>query len=139
MYRIMKSQNLEEFKAVLADLLMPRWNLLYTDPDNLFWIHNGVVPVRPEGYDWRKPVPGWTKNTEWDSYLPMKLHPQLINPPAGFLQNCNTAPWVTTKIPVIPCTSTYYLRSKPSSAGKTPSTAMNSSKVMEANKLSSIR
>lgn len=116
LYRIMKAQNLEEFKAVLADLLMPRWNLLYTDSDNLFWIHNGVVPVRPEGYDWRKPVPGWTKNTEWDSYVPMREHPQLLNPPAGFLQNCNTPPWVTTRHsgldPLAP--APYYLRSKPS-------------------------
>src|SRR5262249_10441444 len=31
LYRIMKSQNLTEFKAAVARQLMPRWNLLYTD------------------------------------------------------------------------------------------------------------
>lgn len=115
LYQIMKAQNLDEFQAVLGELLMPRWNMLYSDKDNIFWIHNGVVPERKEGYDWRKPVPGWTKETEWDSYIPMELHPQLLNPPAGFLQNCNTVPWVSTKNsglnPQDPVS--YYLRSKP--------------------------
>ena len=31
LYRIMKSQNLTEFKAAVARQLMPRWNLLYSD------------------------------------------------------------------------------------------------------------
>jgi penicillin amidase len=114
-YRMMKAQNLEEFQAVLKDLLMPRWNMLFSDAENIYYIHNGVVPKRPEGFDWRKPVPGWTKETEWDSYLPMESHPQVLNPPAGFLQNCNSAPWVSTKDsglnPHDP--TSYYLRSKP--------------------------
>ena len=96
LYRIMKARNLEEFKAVLALQLMPRWNLLYTDQQNIFWVHNATVAQRPEGYDWRKPVPGWTKATEWGPYFPLEKNPQLLNPPSGFIQNCNNPPWVST-------------------------------------------
>jgi len=97
MYGLMKSQNLAEFKATLARQLMPRWNLLYTDSQNIYWVHNGNVARRPEGYDWSKPVPGWKTDTEWGPYLPFELYPQLLNPPSGFLQNCNNPPWVSTK------------------------------------------
>jgi len=96
LYRIMKARNLEEFKAVVALHLMPRWNLLYTDQKNIFWVHNATVAQRAEGYDWRKPVPGWIKATEWGPYFPLEKYPQLLNPPSGFIQNCNNPPWLST-------------------------------------------
>jgi len=115
MYGLMKSRNLGEFKAALARQLMPRWNLLYSDAENIFWVHNGNVARRAEGYDWSKPVPGWTKDTEWGPYFPSELYPQLLNPPSGFLQNCNNPPWVATKNsglnPLAP--APYYLRTTP--------------------------
>ncbi len=115
MYGLMKSQNLTEFKATLARQLMPRWNLLYSDSRNIYWVHNGNVARRAEGYDWSKPVPGWTKDTEWGPYLPLDVYPQLLNPPSGFLQNCNNPPWVATKNsglnPLAP--TPYYLRATP--------------------------
>jgi acyl-homoserine lactone acylase PvdQ len=96
MYGLMKSQNLEEFKAVLASHLFPRWNFLYTDKTNLYWVCNGLVAQRAPGYDWRKPVPGWTKETEWGPFFPLEEMPQLLNPPSGFIQNCNNPPWFST-------------------------------------------
>jgi acyl-homoserine-lactone acylase len=115
MYGLMKSQNLTEFKATLARQLMPRWNLLYTDSQNIYWVHNGNVARRAEGYDWSKPVPGWKTETEWGPYLPFELYPQLLNPPSGFLQNCNNPPWVATKNsglnPLAP--TPYYLAATP--------------------------
>jgi len=115
MYGLMKSRNLTEFKAALARQLMPRWNLLYSDSQNIYWVHNGNVARRADGYDWSKPVPGWTKETEWGPYLPFEVYPQLLNPPSGFLQNCNNPPWVATKNsglnPLAPVP--YYLRVTP--------------------------
>ena len=96
LYRIMKARNLGEFKAVLALHLMPRWNLLYTDRNNLYWVHNATVAQRADGYDWREPVPGWTKATEWGPYFPLEKYPQLLNPHSGFIQNCNNPPWLST-------------------------------------------
>ena len=96
LYRFMKARNLADFKAVVALHLMPRWNLLYTDRENIYWVHNANVAQRADGYDWRKPVPGWVKATEWGPYFPLEKYPQLLNPPSGFIQNCNNPPWLST-------------------------------------------
>jgi acyl-homoserine-lactone acylase len=115
LYALMKAQNLGQFQAALRRYGLPRWNLLYTDAENLYWIHNALVARREEGFDWRRPVPGWTRRTEWGPYLPLEVHPQLLNPPSGFLQNCNNPPWLATKNsgldPLAP--APYYLASPP--------------------------
>jgi len=115
LYLLMKARNLEEFKSAVARRLMPRWNLLYSDAQNIFWVHNGNVAHRAAGYDWSKPVPGWTKETEWGPFIPFELYPQVSNPPAGFLQNCNNPPWVATRNsglkPLEP--APYYLQATP--------------------------
>jgi len=115
MYALMRAENLEQFQAALRRHGPPRWNFLYSDAGNIYWIHNALVARRAEGYDWRKPVPGWTKETEWGPYLPLETHPQLLNPPSGFLQNCNNPPWLATRNsglkPLEP--APYYLASQP--------------------------
>jgi acyl-homoserine lactone acylase PvdQ len=96
MYRVMKSQNLQDFQSVFAEHLYPRWNYLYSDKTTIYWVDNAAVAQRAAGYDWRKPVPGWTKETEWGPYFPLEKMPQLLNPPTGFIQNCNNPPWLST-------------------------------------------
>jgi acyl-homoserine lactone acylase PvdQ len=115
LYHLMKARNLQEFEAVVALQLMPRWNLLYTDPENIYWVHNATVAQRGEGYDWRKPVPGWIKATEWGPYFPFEKYPQLLNPRSGFLQNCNNPPWLSTVNSGLPPLepAPYYLLSVP--------------------------
>ena len=97
MYLLMKARSLSEFQAALSRQLILRWNFLASDENNIFWVHNAVVARRPEGYDWTKPVPGWTSATDWGPYLPFSDNPQLLNPPTGFLQNCNNPPWLATR------------------------------------------
>ncbi|HET8550652.1 MAG TPA: penicillin acylase family protein, partial [Bryobacteraceae bacterium] len=97
MYELMRAGNLAEFKSALARQLIPRWNFLYTDAHNIYWVHNGNVAERAPGVNWSKPVPGWTKATEWGPYIGFQRYPQILNPPAGFLQNCNNPPWVATR------------------------------------------
>jgi acyl-homoserine-lactone acylase len=115
MYLLMKARSLAEFRAALSRQLILRWNFLISDENNIFWVHNSVIASRPNGYDWTKPVPGWTKATDWGPYLPFSDNPQVMNPPAGFLQNCNNPPWLATKNsglkPLDPVS--YYLQSAP--------------------------
>jgi acyl-homoserine-lactone acylase len=115
LYGILKAGDLEEFKAALARQLIPRWNFLYTDRGNIYWVHNGNVARRNPDFDWSKPVPGWKKETEWNGNLPFEVYPQVLNPPSGFLQNCNNPPWVCTRNsglkPLQP--EPYYLHAKP--------------------------
>jgi penicillin amidase len=96
LYGLMKAQNLDEFKAAIGRQLIPRWNFLFSDPENIYWVHNGDVAERNPKFDWFKPVPGWTKETEWGPFIPFERYPQLTNPTSGFLQNCNNAFWVST-------------------------------------------
>jgi penicillin amidase len=97
LYGLMKARNLEEFKAAVARQLIPRWNLLFTDAKNIFSVYNGTVAQRNRDYNWSKPVPGWTIETEWRPYLPFERCPQILNPKSGFLQDCNNPPWVGTR------------------------------------------
>jgi len=111
LYGLMKAANLSEFKTAVARQLMPRWNLLFSDSKDIFWVHNGNVARRNEKYDWFKPVPGWTRDTEWGPFFSFEEYPQLTNPASGFLQNCNNPYWVTTRNsglkPLVP--APYYL------------------------------
>jgi penicillin amidase len=113
LYGLMKAGNLDEFKVAVARQLMPRWNLLYSDPRNIYWVHNGNVARRDEKFDWFKPVPGWTHETEWGPYFSFADYPQITNPGARFLQNCNNPYWVATRNsglkPLVP--APYYLSS----------------------------
>lgn len=96
LYGLMKARNLDEFKAAIGRQLIPRWNFLMSDPENIYWVHNGNVPERNDKFNWFKPVPGWTSETEWGPYIPFSKYPQITNPAPGFLQNCNNAFWVST-------------------------------------------
>ncbi len=96
LYLLMKAQNVSEFQVALSRQLIPLWNFLVSDEKNIFWVHNAVIARRADGYDWTRPVPGWTKSTDWGPFLPFSENPQLLNPPTGFLQNCNNPPWLAT-------------------------------------------
>jgi len=92
-YRINKSTNLDEFKQALSMLEIPTFNFIYGDIyGNIYYVCNCRCPIRSEKYDWKKPVPGWTAETEWQGFLPFDQLPQIENPPSGFLQNCNNDP-----------------------------------------------
>lgn len=96
-YLLMKANGIPEFREALSRQLILRWNLMCTDARHIYWVHNGVVPRRDPDFNWLSPVPGWTNRTEWQGYLPFSANPQLLDPAAGFLQNANNPPWVTTR------------------------------------------
>jgi acyl-homoserine-lactone acylase len=91
-----KAQSLDEFRRVLDMQALPMFNICYADrPGNVFYLFNGRFPDRPAGYHWEGVVPGNTSATEWNHLLPQARLPQLLNPPSGYVQNCNSAPWYT--------------------------------------------
>ena len=111
----MKAQDLKEFKSAVARQLMPRWNLLFSDRKNIFWVHNGNVA--PAGLRLRLVKAGSRMDSRHRvgavSFL-SKVSATL-NPPSGFLQNCNNPPWVVTRNsgikPLEP--APYYLQATP--------------------------
>jgi acyl-homoserine-lactone acylase len=59
---------------------------------NIYYQRTGRVPERPDGFDWSVPVDGTTSASEWDGVHPASDHLQVLNPPQGYMQNCNIPP-----------------------------------------------
>jgi acyl-homoserine-lactone acylase len=112
-WEMARATNLTEFEAGLRRLQIPMFTILYADRDgHIMHLFNGQVPVRssktgPEGplqgnfEDWLMPIPGDTSTTLWTETHPYSDLPRVLDPPSGWLQNANEAPWTTTFPPVL--------------------------------------
>jgi penicillin amidase/acyl-homoserine-lactone acylase len=97
LYRMNKATNFEEWQAAMRLGQIPVFNAGYGDAEgNIYYLYNGLIPQRAEGYDWEQYLPGDTSETLWTEYLPFEQLPQVLNPPAGFVQNANSTPFQTT-------------------------------------------
>jgi acyl-homoserine-lactone acylase len=72
--------------------LFPQNVMVADTSGNIYYQRTGRVPRRPAGYDWSRPVDGSTSATEWQGLHPASDHVQVLNPPQGYMQNCNIAP-----------------------------------------------
>lgn len=96
-YAMGKARSLSEFKAAMSRLAIPMFNTIYADREgNIFYVYNAAVPRRPVKLDFTKPLDGSSPESEWQGYHRFEELPQLANPPTGFLQNCNSTPFLTT-------------------------------------------
>lgn len=92
-YAMCKATNADElYEALRYDGLIPQ-NMMYADTNGTIgYLRNGRTPIRPEGYDWNKPVPGWTSDTAWQGLHPLEDFVQIVNPEQGYMQNVNISP-----------------------------------------------
>ncbi|MGE0128859.1 MAG: penicillin acylase family protein [Blastocatellales bacterium] len=97
-----RARNLADFKAALSRRALTGSNTLYADrAGNIFYVHGNAIPKRSTKFDWTKPVDGADVETEWPEDASKRYHaldelPHLLNPKSGFLQNCNSTPFLTT-------------------------------------------
>ena len=92
-FEMMTSRNLSEMKKALGMLQLMEQNVMVGTVDgDIYYLRNGRVPRRPRGFDWRRPVPGHTSRTEWQGIHPLEDLVQIVNPPQGYMQNCNISP-----------------------------------------------
>ncbi|MFN8595183.1 MAG: penicillin acylase family protein [Anaerolineae bacterium] len=89
--QIDKAQNWDDFRAALSVFGSPSQNFVYADVDgNIGYQTPGRIPIRAKG-DGQLPVPGWTGEYDWKSYIPFDELPRSYNPPQGYIVTANNA------------------------------------------------
>ena len=98
------ARNLPEMKKALGMLQLMAQNIMAGTVDgDIYYVRNGRVPVRPEGCDVTKPLPGASGTCEWQGIHKFEDLPQIANPPQGYMQNCNASPFVLMReSPLVP-------------------------------------
>ncbi len=95
--RMNKAQNFDEWISAVRNRWIPSLNTCYADKDgNIYYLYNGLIPRRAEGFDWEGILPGDRSEVIWTDYVPFEALPQVRNPAAGFLQNANSTPYAAT-------------------------------------------
>lgn len=98
-WKMGKAKNFTEFYSTLKMKAVPGYNIGYADKnDTIFYISNGLIPKRAEGYDWKNVVPGNTKKTLWTTTYDIDELPQVLQPKSGYIYNTNHSPFISTSI-----------------------------------------
>ena len=89
-YRMDKARSLAEWKAAMELQAIPMFNAVYADgQSNILYLYNALLPVRSG-------TRGDSSADIWTRYQPLSALPQVLNPPSGFVFNCNTTPFAAT-------------------------------------------
>jgi penicillin amidase len=95
--RMVRAENLAQFRAALGMLQLPIMNVVYADcAGNIFYVYAGRIPRRDPSFDWTRPVDGSDPRTEWLGVHSLEELPQVLNPPSDYVQSCNSTPFTTT-------------------------------------------
>ncbi|MBX2817511.1 MAG: acylase [Saprospiraceae bacterium] len=69
-------------------------NTVYADAGgNIAYYHGNFIPRRNEAFDYTAPVEGDNPLTDWQGLHPVDESIVVVNPPNGWLQNCNSTPF----------------------------------------------
>lgn len=93
-WRMNKAKSFTEFYNILKMKGLPGYNIGYADKnDTIFYLSNGLIPKRANGYDWSNVVPGNTRKTLWTTTYNIDELPQIIQPKSGYFYNANHSPF----------------------------------------------
>jgi len=91
------ARTVSQCRKAIGEQHLVKFNYLFGDASgHIGYVYAGKIPKRPANYDVAKPLPGWTSRTEWLGDVPAASLPQAYDPPAGYFENCNDAPWFTS-------------------------------------------
>ncbi|MFO7798559.1 MAG: penicillin acylase family protein [Rhodohalobacter sp.] len=90
-FKMMKAQNLDEWKEAMQMRARVSSNLTYADADgNIFYVWNASMPDRPHEAGGDTTAFHVTSSDEmWQKFTDWELLPQLENPEGGYLRNEN--------------------------------------------------
>ena len=96
-WRMNKATSFTSFYKALKMKALPGYNIGYADKnDTIFYISNGLIPKRAEGYNWKGVVPGNTRKTLWKETYDIEELPQVIQPSSGYVYNANHSPFYSS-------------------------------------------
>lgn len=96
-YEMNKATDFQQWQSAMKMRANASLNSVYADnKGTIFYLFNGKIPVRADGYNWEHYLPGDTSETLWTEYISYEAMPQVLNPETGFVQNCNNTPFQTT-------------------------------------------
>jgi acyl-homoserine-lactone acylase len=103
-HRMAQARNLAEFEDALKMMQSSMFNVIYADKaGNILYLFDGNIPKRKEGNFafWKGTIDGTKSKYIWKHTHSYRDLPRSLNPPSGFLQNCNDPPWSCTLPPVL--------------------------------------
>lgn len=94
--KMTQTRSFDEFRKVVAMNQIPMFNICYADrAGNIYYLFNGTVPKLPHDRQTTKAIPAKCTADIWTDFLRTAELPQLVNPPGGYVQNCNSPPYYT--------------------------------------------
>ncbi len=91
-----KKSNHKEFYEMMDIRTNSSNNTVYADADGtIAYYHGNFIPKRNEKFDYTKPVDGSNPETDWQGLHPLEDNIMVLNPPNGWIQNCNSTPFTS--------------------------------------------
>jgi len=84
----------EEFREMMNIRTNSSNNTVYADSSgNIAYYHGNFIPKRDPGLDFSRPVDGSDPSTDWQGLHAVDEIVTILNPPNGWIQNCNSTPF----------------------------------------------
>lgn len=91
-----KKSNHKEFYEMMDIRTNSSNNTVYADADGtIAYYHGNFIPKRDENFDYTKPVDGSNPKTDWQGLHALEDNIMVLNPPNGWIQNCNSTPFTS--------------------------------------------
>ena len=93
-YTRTKTNGHDEFHQMMGIRTNSSNNTVYADAEgNIAYYHGNFMPRRDPAFDYSQPVDGSNPATDWQGLHEVDETVTLLNPPNGWLQNCNSTPF----------------------------------------------
>lgn len=91
-----KKSNHKEFYEMMDIRTNSSNNTVYADADGtIAYYHGNFIPKRDVSFDYTKPVDGSNPKTDWQGLHALEDNIMVLNPPNGWIQNCNSTPFTS--------------------------------------------
>jgi len=86
----------DEFREMMNMRTNSSNNTVYADSEgNIAYYHGNFIPRRDIQFDFSKPVDGSNPATDWQGLHTVDESITVLNPPNGWIQNCNSTPFTS--------------------------------------------